>query len=622
MRTQTLSPSSNRLQSVLEQALLAVLLGIGLFIVTAGLVIAGFEVIYLGRIYPGVSVAGIDVGGLSPQAAALKVVANLNYPQDGRIVMQDKDQNWLITPAEMGLVIDPDQSARNAYQIGRSGNLVENLAVQLRASSAGRSVPASFIFDQRSGYDVIASLAAKIDKPVIEASIGLQGTEVVVNSGQTGRTVDIPASLAKVNAQIQSLQDGVIPLVITETAPVIIDAQTQADLARRILSQPLTLSMPGDQPDKDKIGPWTFDPPTLAAMLIFERVQDVKGPRYQIALNSQLLGTYLTNLAPDLQLYPANARFTFNDDTRQLDLIQPAVIGRTLDVTASINKINAQLLKGQHSVELAFLYSQPPVVDSSTADSLGIHELIRAQTSFFRGSSAARVQNIRAAAASFHGLMVAPGETFSMANALGNISLDNGYAEALIIVGDQTIKGVGGGVCQVSTTLFRTAFFAGYPIVERHAHAYRVGYYEQNSSGHDPDLAGLDATVFVPLVDFKFVNDTPYWLLMETYVNASNSTITWKFYSTSDGRSVDWSTTGTTNVVPSPDPLYKENPDLSKGDIKQVDWAVEGADVNVQRTVNRDGAVYFQDSFFTRYEPWRDIYEYGPGTDVPTPTPR
>ena len=107
-----------------------------------------------------------------------------------------------------------------------------------------------------------------------------------------------------------------------------------------------------------------------------------------------------------------------------------------------------------------------------------------------------------------------------MASAIGDITLDNGFAEALIIIGGQTIKGVGGGVCQVSTTLFRTAFFAGFPIVERYAHAYRVGYYEQRSNGsHDPSLAGLDATVYVPLVDFKFQNDTPYWLLMETYVN-------------------------------------------------------------------------------------------------------
>ncbi|HAD05792.1 MAG TPA: vancomycin resistance protein, partial [Anaerolineaceae bacterium] len=180
--------------------------------------------------------------------------------------------------------------------------------------------------------------------------------------------------------------------------------------------------------------------------------------------------------------------------------------------------------------------------------------------------------------------------------------------------------GVGGGGCQVSTTLFRTAFFGGYPIVERHAHAYRVSYYEKTYGNRiDPNLAGLDATVYVPIVDFKFTNDTPYWLLMETYVNPNASTLTWKFYSTSDGRTVEWKTTGPVNIVDPPKPLYKENPDLKQGEIKQVDWEAKGAEVTVTRTVYRNGQVYFSDRIYTRYQPWQAVYEYGPGTELPTP---
>jgi vancomycin resistance protein YoaR len=224
------------------------------------------------------------------------------------------------------------------------------------------------------------------------------------------------------------------------------------------------------------------------------------------------------------------------------------------------------------------------------------------------------VQNIRAGASRFHGMLIAPWETFSMAEALGNISLDNGYAEAPIIYGDQTIQGIGGGICQVSTTLFRAAFFAGFPINERHAHSYRVGYYELLSNGaRDPNLAGLDATVYVPFVDLKFTNDTDHWLLMETYVG--NASLTWKFYSTSTGRTVDWHTTGPTNIVKAPDPLYRENPDLPKGTIKQVDYAADGANVSVTRTVYLHDQVYFSDAFYTHFEPWQAIFEYGPGTE-------
>jgi vancomycin resistance protein YoaR len=127
----------------------------------------------------------------------------------------------------------------------------------------------------------------------------------------------------------------------------------------------------------------------------------------------------------------------------------------------------------------------------------------------------------------------------------------------------------------------------------------------------------LDATVFVPIVDFKFTNDTEYWLLMETYVNPSYSSIIWKFYSTSDGRQVDWSTTGVTNVVEAPEPKYVENPALSEGEIDQVDWAADGADVTVTRTVTRNGEVINTDTIFTRYRPWQAVYEFGPGTELP-----
>jgi len=249
---------------------------------------------------------------------------------------------------------------------------------------------------------------------------------------------------------------------------------------------------------------------------------------------------------------------------------------------------------------------------------LGITELVSSQTSYFYGSSAERIQNIQAAAARFHGLLVAPGETFSMGDAMGDVSLDNGFAEALIIYGGRTIKGVGGGVCQVSTTLFRTVFFGGYPVVERIPHAYRVSYYEETASGSiDSNLAGLDATVYFPLVDFQFTNDTPYWLLMETYVSAEARTLTWKFYSTSDGRSVTWDTTGPQNVVPAPKPLFEENDELKAGQIKQVDWAANGADVDVTRTVWKNGAAYFSDEFKTHYEPWQAICQVAPGTKDP-----
>jgi vancomycin resistance protein YoaR len=365
-------------------------------------------------------------------------------------------------------------------------------------------------------------------------------------------------------------------------------------------------------------GPWVFEPEDLAAMLAIERVSGEHGDEYKVGLRTETLRTMLEQIAPSLVIESENARFIFNDDTRELEVIQPAVIGRTLLVEETLQLVNENLRQGEHAMNLVFDYALPDVTDDATAENLGITELVSQHTSYFYGSSGSRIQNIAVSSSRFHGVLVPPGAVFSMVEVLGDISLDSGYAEALIIYGGRTIQGVGGGVCQVSTTLFRTAFLGGFPIVERHPHAYRVSYYEQRADGSiNPRLAGLDATVFVPYVDFKFRNDTDHWLLMETYVNAAARTLTWKFYSTSDGRSVEWSTTGPTHTVEPPKPVYNENPELAKGVIKQVDWAAEGADVRVSRTVYRGGEVYFSDEVFTHYLPWRAVYEYGPGTNIP-----
>jgi vancomycin resistance protein YoaR len=603
---------------------MAGLLGIIGFFVLIGLGWIGFQLSYAGRIFPGVKIGGVEVGGLTPSAAGAKLTQSFDFPTHGRIFLQDGSETWKATPGELGLFLDPETSARRAYQLGREGNLVENLTTLIDNSRNPLNLPPVLVFDQRMAQAYLARLGSAIDKPVIETALGLNGMEVTVKAGQKGRQLDIPSSLDKLSAQLQSLQDGLVVLDVKETPPLIGDVSAEADLARGILSQPLTLSLPDGQSDKDKLGPWTLDPKTLAGMLNVEQVKAQDGtPKYQITLNTILLRTYLKNLAPKLSTDPQNARFTFNDDTHKLEVIQHAVIGRVLDVESSIQAIQDQVRQGQHNVALKLTVTNPPASDQATGDQLGITQLIHSETSYFYGSSAARIQNIKAAASRFHGLLVPPNSIFSMSDALGSISLDNGYAEALIIANGHTIQGVGGGVCQVSTTLFRTAFFSGFPIVQRYAHAYRVGYYEKVAGNHiNAKLAGLDATVFVPLVDFKFKNDTPYWLLMETYVNPASSSITWKFYSTSDGRQVAWDTTGPINKVPAPDPIYKENPDLPKGKILQTDYAADGADVTVTRTVTRDGNTILDDTIKTHYEPWAAVYEYGPGTDnIPTPQP-
>ena len=597
---------------LLAQLGTALWMGFVIAIVVFLLVNLAAGAVFSGRVYPGVSAAGLPLAGLKFSQASALLTITPGYPENGRLTLVYGERQWVVTPAQLGVFSDPQATASIAYQTGRGGSLAQIILDRVQLLRGGVEIHPSFLYNENIAVDYLESIAAEINQPLREASLELSGTDVIVNNGQPGRALDIPSTLAVITTQIQLMQDATIPLVVLESQPLVLDASAQGELARELLSQPFKFVLPaelGSEADE-----WQLEPASLATMLTFESVHNGDSGELQLVVNQTLAAGFLESLRDDTETYAKNARFIFNDDTKVLDLLTPAVIGRDLNITRTIENMNASLKDGRHRADLAFSITEPAVTDNKTGAELGITELVYAHTSYFRGSSSDRVQNIKTASASFHGLLIPPGGILSMSNELGDISLDNGYAEALIILGGQTITGVGGGVCQVSTTLFRTVYFAGYPILERYAHAYRVGYYEQTSGGRDQNLAGLDATVFVPLVDFKFKNDTPYWLLMETYVN-SNQSLTWKFYSTKDGRVVNHTTTGPTNTIEAPDPLYRENPELEKGKIEQVDWAAEGATVVVKRTVTRGGVVLYNDTITTVYQPWRAVYEYGPGTE-------
>ncbi len=603
--------------SVPLQIITALWLGIAAALALVLIINLSVSLFFAGRIFPGVAMRGTSYSGLTIDDAAVRIAASYNYPQAGQILLTDGDKKWLVRPSELGIYLDPAASARAAFNLGRRGSPLDVLKERYALLFGSVEVQPTFIYNETLGLNYLINLSSQINQPLREASLSISGTEVSVTNGQPGRVLDVQSSLAAITQQIELMQDGVVPLVIMESYPEVLDASTQGQLVQQILSQPLKLTVPGEVGGKGET--WKLKPDELARMLTFEKVTNGNGAELKVVMNRPLTLGYLESLRDETDLAPENARFIFNDETGQLDLKENAVIGRELDVERTIEALNSAISKGEHAAALAFTVTNPAVTDSMTGAELGITELVYAYTSYFRGSTADRVQNISTASSQFHGLLVPPGATLSMSDVLGNISLDNGYAEALIILGDETIKGVGGGVCQVSTTLFRTVYYAGFKIVERHPHAYRVGYYEQTGNGgHSASLAGLDAAVFVPLVDFKFTNDTDNWLLMETYVSTSNYSLTWKFYSTKDGREVFSESTGLTNIVEAPEkPLYRENPELDKGETRQVDWAVDGANVVVTRTVTRNGITLYIDRIVTNYQAWRDIIEYGPGTELP-----
>ncbi|MGD9092328.1 MAG: peptidoglycan binding domain-containing protein [Anaerolineales bacterium] len=402
-RTTTREQAAIPIPGPLPQALLALAGGFALFIILIGGLLISFNTVYAEKVYPGVSVAGIDLSGLTTDEAAAVLSRQITYPEQGRIVFQG-DQTWVAKPSEIGLFFDATTSAMAAHSVGRQGGLYTRLSEQFWAWYRGIELAPLLIYDSRIAHQYLSQIAAQIDTPTVEASLSIDGTEVLALPGQVGHSVDIEASLAPLEEHLRSLNNGEIPIVITDNPPEILDASAQAAEAERILSQPLTLELP-DSEESDP-GPWTFDQAMLAEMITIERAQTPEGTQFQVGLDANSLSSFLYDIAGDMERSSAEPRFIFNDDTRQLEVIQPSVIGRALNVEGTILAINENLLQGDHNVSLDFDYAHPVVSDDVTAQELGITEAVSVETSYFYGSSSARIQNIKTAASRFHGVLI------------------------------------------------------------------------------------------------------------------------------------------------------------------------------------------------------------------------
>ncbi len=246
-----------------------------------------------------------------------------------------------------------------------------------------------------------------------------------------------------------------------------------------------------------------------------------------------------------------------------------------------------------------------PDITLSEANNFGITELIAVGKSDYTHSIPERVHNVLLAASKFNGILIPKGKVFSFDETIGDISSLTGYQPAYIIKNGKTILGDGGGVCQVSTTFFRAALNAGLPIVERNAHAYRVGYYENDSK------PGFDATIFSPTVDLKIKNDTPASILVETEVDKQNNLLFFKLYGKKDGRRVEITNVALYDFQPAPPTVYQDDPILKKGIVKQVDFSAPGAKAKFDYKVVRGNDVVFQNTFYSAYRPWAAVYLVG-----------
>lgn len=325
--------------------------------------------------------------------------------------------------------------------------------------------------------------------------------------------------------------------------------------------------------------------------------------------DEKLVKETLEDMKKRAYIAPVDALFQVEDD--KVTAFKESSDGRQLDTESAEkymkDKIEETIKSGEvkaYSYEIPII-SLKPDVSTEEANSFGIVEKIGEGISYFPHSIPNRIFNINLASQRVNGILVKPGEEFSFVKYLGDVSKYTGYAQAYVIQGGKTVLGDGGGVCQVSSTLFRAILNAGLPITERHPHAYRVSYYEAQSP------PGLDATVFYPSVDLKFKNDTENYILIQSFIDLEEQSLRYVLYGKSDGRTVSLTKPIVTGFISAPESLYQDDPTLPKGTTKQIDFAAAGATVAFNRTVKKDGKIVIEEKYTSRYAPWRAVFLVG-----------
>jgi vancomycin resistance protein YoaR len=549
------------------------------------------------RVLPGVYVWDVGVGGLTREEARTRLSADFRYPADRHPVLRYGEQTWPVAPSDLGTVMDLDATLEAALAPGHQGDLVADLLEQTSVLLKSRLVMPAFAFDPGTGRMYLSHVARQVNRPLHNSTLALgDDLSVDIISGQTGLEVDEEATYQALVQRMAAMTGGEVELVVRESEPLLADLSAAQAEVLRILSAPILLSAPDFQP-------WTIEPEALARWLILKPVAGIDGSAtLAVHLDAGQITRFAEEIAAQVNRAPSDAQFRFDRDSAALVTTAESVPGRMLDVTSTVTLVEHAASSDQRSVPLPVL-SIRPAIATEDGPHLGIVELIGEGVTSFSGSSAARVQNIAVGATQFDGLLIPPGETFSFNHYLGEVTADKGYEESIIIWGNTTRADVGGGLCQVSSTAFRAAFWAGLPIVERWPHAFRVRYYE-------PPI-GMDATIYSPSVDLKWTNDTGHHILIHTKVDEANHTLTFLFYGTKAGRAVEMDGPHESNPVQHGPAVYREDPTLPKGQTKQIEWAKDGLDVTVYRIIKEGGVEVRRDTIFSRYRPWQAVYLVG-----------
>ncbi len=573
----------------------AVVVCAGVFAIATS-VNAGVLVLYRGRMLPNVRIGNVPVGGKTVADAIETMKKPMDELENVGIPLSYDGASapfgfTLADPEGIGLAknlldYDADATAHAMEKLGNSGSFLPDVADRFRAVLGGIRITPAYVLGGRDLEAALAQAIGKHEQPVVEPGFSVSSSGgVSVEPGKEGDVFDYAAIARELAGRVRSLSTDAVAISLERVSPSVTDAEATGVLgeAEKIAKTGPVALRAGDETV-------TVKPGTYVRWLAPRR----DGTKVSVTISDEALRSYLKSILPQVNVPPKDARYRMEDG--KVKQIQSGSTGTELDVEDAVRSISAGLLKDSDTIALTMRTVESQATAAAIGN-LGITELVGTATTKFTGSPANRRHNIKVGADLLNGLLIKPGEEFSLIKMVGPVDGTKGYLQELVIKGDKTIPEYGGGLCQIGTTMFRVVMNAGLPILERQNHSYRVSYYE-------PPV-GMDATIYEPKPDFRFKNDYPGYLLLQTQVNGDN--LTFELYGTKDGRTAVTTTPKVFNVVAPPPQLTIETTDLPPKATKCTERAHVGSDAEFSYTVTSADGTKETQTFKSHYRPWRAV---------------
>ncbi|MFL5761215.1 MAG: VanW family protein [Thermomicrobiales bacterium] len=551
-----------------------------------------------GEVYPNVAVYGVHVGGRSRVDAQQRIQARVDALTQAHVSLTYNGQQWSPTFVDLGLAVDIDDSVASAMAVGRTDGAGGMLRPLFGGAKVDIALP--FTIDDQHLERIISNL--QIEAPIrpVDASIAITGTSVSISPERDGQLIDRIRLKADLLAQAATGAPASVALVTVPAQATVRGDEIASAKAviEQELTQPLVITSGGQS--------WTISATDLGRLV---HIQIVDGSPV-VALGQNEMTALSGSIAESLHKDATDAVIV---DRSGIQHFTPSIDGQQVSADKLLAAIEDAFRAGSHQAQVPIDIVKPAKTTEGVYADLGIAELLATGTSDYSGSEPRRVTNIKVAASLIDGSLVPPGGEYSFNRSMGEILATDGFVPAGATENGIPGTSVGGGVCQVSTTVFRAALKAGMPIVERWPHTYRSPYYEQGdwTPGFDASILQLEGD-WLGGSDFRFSNPTPGWLLLRTEIDANN-VLKVMVYGPHTGYQVELNDPVYNDLTPSYGETSEVDPTMAPGTGFLYQEAMDGVTMTVGRSVfDADGNEILTDTFVSTYDPRGAIYLVGP----------